>query len=274
MARKITTNDINLKEKMVVEGKTKFTRISAFIEGEELQRDIKNQEKYSKIGATITKPYNKIILKNVEIKSPASNKDIEKDEKGRTNGQIYLSQKLYKSKKNPKPEEGFLYQAVNKGKYLPRVFVKDKNTNTFNEIVLEGELAEGTPVKIVHNVYKGAMGNNGIGIAGIFILDPDFNYYSSNSDEILNDLGMNIVSLSPKELEEKRQKAKNKAKSAENKNEYEEYEENDDFYSEEDIDDEDDVFQAIENTMEDTKQGLSYDAQAYNIEDDPIRSDY
>lgn len=255
---KVSTNDINLKEILIVEGKVKFSRIASFIEGKELEEDIQRQKSFSG-RAFITTPYNRLQISNAKIIKAERNKNIPTNEKGVTNGQLYLHQKFYKSKKNPDTKDGYLYTAINKGKILPRTYVKTKN-GKFEEIVLEGELAQGTPVRICHNVYEGAMSNNGIGIIGIFILDPDFKYYSSNQDQILKDLGLDIISLSNKEIEEKREKAKEKIEQSEKPTE-----ENisDDFAEESD----ENPFLTMDTTV---NSELNYDG--YSIEEDENRN--
>lgn len=266
MANKIYTNDIDTSEIIGVRGIVQFSRIASLIEGEELKKDIERQkERGTKF--VIRTPYNTITISNTQLLKIKGLEDIEVDKDGFTMGQKYLKQRFYTSKKNPDPSKGLLYTAINKGNRPPQTYVLNPDTNKYEEIVLEGELAVGTPVMIYHNVYESQKGNNGVGIMGIFIMDPDFKYYTSSNNRQFEKIGLNVVSLSPQELEERRNKAKDKIEA--NKKENENME--DDF---------DEVgVETPFNSMDDDEffaeesSNLSYDPtnQPYSIEDDKNR---
>lgn len=265
MADKVYTNDIDVEEKMGVRGIVQFSRIASFIEGEELEKDVKRQRERGQ-RFVIDVPYNTITLSNVQVMKIKGNENIPVDEKGRTMGQKYLSQRLYKPKKNPDPSKEFFITATNKGKYLPNTYViNDKGG--YDEIVLEGELAVGTPVMICYNVYESQKGNNGVGIMGIFIMDPDFKYYTNSNDKEFEKMGFNVVSLSPEEIEKRRQKAKEKIKNAEKPQDNFE-----DDFEETDVDLPFETFND-DSFFDDDSSNLSYDPQdePYSIEKDKNR---
>lgn len=266
MADKVYTNDIDTSEIMGIRGIVQFSRIASFIEGDELKENIKRQKERGQ-KFPITVPYNTITLSNTKIVKIKGMEDIEVDNEGFTKGQRYINQSRYKSKKNPDPTKGYFITATNKGKYLPKTYLLNPDTNKYEEIVLEGELAVGTPVTIYYNVYESQKGNNGVGIMGIFIMDPDFKYYTSSNDKEFERIGLNVVSLSQEEIDEKRNKAKAKIEASKNTQ---------DDFSDDFVDT--DVKTPFEQMNDDEffdedSSNLSYDPtdEPYSIEDDENR---
>lgn len=165
-----------------VKGFVRYTRVTSRIEGAELKRRIEQSRSlYPKKTPHIT-----ITL------SDASVLPISGDINNLTTEELYVQERRYSSSKPQEGETGLRYSidaGIGDNGTLPPIWVRKSNTpdenGNFHYTQLtepEGELAKGTPVRLVLRVFRaGDNANRGLAIQGIYIEDDHVEYAVSRA---------------------------------------------------------------------------------------------
>lgn len=165
-----------------VKGFVHYTRVTSRIEGAELKRRIEQSRSlYPKKTPHIT-----ITL------SDASVLPISGDINNLTTEELYVQERRYSSSKPQEGETGLRYSidaGIGENGTLPPIWVRKSNTpdenGNFHYTQLtepEGELAKGTPVRLVLRVFRaGDNANRGLAIQGIYIEDDHVEYAVSRA---------------------------------------------------------------------------------------------
>jgi hypothetical protein len=123
----------------------------------------------------IERNYTSISLYNAQV--------IAKDPNNPSIEERYAAECLYRSSSANYPGNNF--SAMNKSHNLPKVGVFNPQTNAYDEIKLDGELAAGLDVTVVMRVSKG-QGNNGVSLDTVLVNEP-IKYYQGAS-KITNEM--------------------------------------------------------------------------------------
>lgn len=183
---KISTDQLTPGAVIIVEGSVTYSRITKFVEGEELVRE--NQRKASRGMIPSDKPYTTIAIANAKI-VPLNPNALTLEEQ-------YVQSRFYNSKNDPSL---ICYQYENKSPYLPRISqAREGSANTFDQIVPQGELANGLKVMLIMTIYASKkFGKNALGLEQIVSKEPIRYYDGSNTAKALAQRGMTYVPLTP-----------------------------------------------------------------------------
>lgn len=166
-----------------VTGTVSYSRVASMIEGDELRRV--NERNLARGQRPIDKPYTTITLNNAHA--------IQRDPNQKRLEEIYAEESLFSS--NARDAQGMRFTAVNKGKMLPWIAIRDPETGNIKQIQPEGELDRDLRVTVVMNVYQGKM-NKGSGMNGIIIEETPRYYTANRNDAGLADLfGVGFIPL-------------------------------------------------------------------------------
>lgn len=163
--RKLVPNDLEVGSRFYITGKIFTSRIASKIDGKELE-DFQKNAKYPPNG-----PFNQIKLTEPTV--------LAVDPENPTLTELYGRQRCYSSAGD---DDTVYFEIRNAGKYNPRVFYLtgeiEGTTGRYMAIPveLEAELARGTEVILVVEVFKGK-GNNGVSVNDILLKGP-IKYYS------------------------------------------------------------------------------------------------
>ena len=166
-----------------VTGTVSYSRVASMIEGDELKRV--NERNLARNQRSIDRPYTTITLNNACA--------IQRDPNYKRPEEIYAEESLFSS--NARDAQGMRFTAINKGKILPWIAVRDPETGKIKQIQPEGELDRDLRVTVVMGVYQGKI-NKGSGMNGI-IIEEEPRYYTANrNDAGLQDLfGVGFIPL-------------------------------------------------------------------------------
>lgn len=166
-----------------VTGTVSYSRVASMIEGEELRKV--NERNLARGQRSVDRPYTTITLNNAHA--------IQRDPNQKKLEEIYAEESLFVS--NAKDAQGMRFTAVNKGRNLPWIAVRDPETGNIKQIQPEGELDKNLRVTVIMNVYQGKI-NKGAGMSGI-IIEEEPRYYTTNRDNAgLQDLfGVGFIPL-------------------------------------------------------------------------------
>jgi hypothetical protein len=182
----IRTNQLTPGNTYLVGGRIAFARLARQTTDEERARDNERRKQASPKAIPVERNYTTATIYAAEVYC--------NDPNNPTLEERYASECMYisKSKKN---YTGSCFTGMNKGDYLPRVYLKDPTTGQFNEITLEKELANDLHVTLVMKVFPGVNGNNGVSLESVLVDDPEgIKYYEPNSD-ITNNLAARGIVL-------------------------------------------------------------------------------
>ena len=182
----IRTNQLTPGNTYLVGGRIAFARLARQTTDEERARDNERRRQASPKAIAVERNYTTATIYAAEVYCTDPNNP--------TLEERYASECMYisKSKKN---YTGSCFTGMNKGDYLPRIYLKDPATGQFNEITLEKELANDLHVTLVMKVFPGLNGNNGVSLESVLVDDPEgIKYYEPNSD-ITNNLAARGIVL-------------------------------------------------------------------------------
>lgn len=166
-----------------VTGTVSYSRVASMIEGEELRKV--NERNLARGQRSVDRPYTTITLNNARA--------IQRDPNYKRPEEIYAEESLFSS--NAKDAQGLRFTAVNKGRSLPWIAVRDPETGNIKQIQPEGELDKDLKVTVIMGVYQGKM-NKGSGMNGIIIEETPRYYTANRSDAGLADLfGVGFIPL-------------------------------------------------------------------------------
>lgn len=180
--QKLSTNQLTPGTYFLVEGDLEFSRLHSRIEGDELAR--RNQQAQQRGISPDDKPLTTATVKNARILQLGPTK---------TKEEIYGEQRFYTSK-DPSQAGIYKYTGKNKGNYLPKIYQqKTPNDATLTEIKLNADLAIDTNVILIMKIFE-APRNNGVSLEAV-IVKGEINTYARGTDQFLESLGYNVVSL-------------------------------------------------------------------------------
>jgi len=161
---------------MLVRGIVDFSQVTKKLEGAELEAD--NARKIQHGLKTESRPHTRLAISQASvIFENASNPTI---------AERFIESRLYQSQKYP--SKNYMYSALNKGQYLPSVYVRDKmDFNTLSQISLKGELAAGLEVSLLLKVYSTALGNKGVSLEAV-ICDEPIRYTGAGTSDAMSSL--------------------------------------------------------------------------------------
>lgn len=166
-----------------ITGTVSYSRVASMIEGEELRKV--NERNLARGQRSVNRPYTTITLNNAHA--------IQRDLNQKRLEEVYAEESLFVS--NAKDAQGMRFTAVNKGKSLPWIAVRDPETGNIKQIQPEGELDKDLRVTVIMNVYQGKM-NKGSGMNGIIIEETPRYYTANRNDAGLADLfGVGFIPL-------------------------------------------------------------------------------
>lgn len=137
-----TAENIRPDQTVIVQGTIEYARTASLIDGDELERRVKNS-----MSAYPTEcPHTLINLSQPQI-VPADPAQLSWEE-------AYVQSQFFAHKKNP--EKGFGYEAKNVTRNLPTVLALDpENQGVYRQVIEpEGEIAKGTVVRIAVKTYQ------------------------------------------------------------------------------------------------------------------------
>jgi hypothetical protein len=163
----------------MVNGTLTFSRITSIIDGEELQHRIQSAK--SKGVIPIEKPHTTVSINNASV--------VYADPNNKSLAEIYAEESFYVSKSNN--SSGYCFNAYNKGNKLPDVGVRAEDGVSVNQVIPQGELANGLKVTLVMRVYKpkNAM-NNGCSLEAVIVNEPVRYYTGSTVANSLKGFGL------------------------------------------------------------------------------------
>lgn len=186
MAKTIRANQLTPGNTYLVSGKIAFSRLARQTTDEERAKDNERRRQASQKAIMIDRNYTTATIYDATVECA--------DPQNPTLEERYAYEGFYisKSKKN---YTGSCFSAMNKGEYLPRIYVRNPQTNTYDEVTLEKELANDLQVTLVMKVFPGQNGNNGVSLESVLVTDPQgIKYYESNG-EVANALASRGIIL-------------------------------------------------------------------------------
>lgn len=168
---------------VMIEGEIEFSKLKNMFEGEELDAQVKNRTTKGMMNI-ITEPYRTIAIESAKV--------ICKDPNAPSPLDIYTnSKRIYDAK------DGSRKFNIDSTSSCPPDFYHMVNGKAVRLEEMEGELAKGSKVKIILNVYRSknpAHRYLGLGIRAILILDDPINYYqsASNNDKLIEGYGIQV----------------------------------------------------------------------------------
>lgn len=165
-----------------IRGKVAFSRIRSQIKDAELERTNERNKQQGRL--TIDKPHTKLSLKNCTL--------IVNDPNNLNMGEKYVQERMYLSTKHP--ENGYCYEGMNKGKYLPVVAKRVPGSPTelqqYEPSELLGELANDLDVTILMRIFE-SKPNNGITLDTV-IVEEDIKFYQGGASTSLAAAGLTL----------------------------------------------------------------------------------
>ncbi len=171
--KSIRTNQLTPGNTYLVGGNIAFSRLARQTTDEERARDNQRRKQASPNAISVERNYTTATIYNAQVYCTDPNNP--------TLEERYANECLYvsKSKKN---YSGSCFSGMNKGDFLPRVYVKN-SAGQYDEITLEHELANDLHVILVMKVFPGMNGNNGVSLESVLVDDPQgLKYYEPNSE--------------------------------------------------------------------------------------------
>lgn len=169
-----------------IAGYIEFARIATQYDGEALQRKIERQLAKFPDSFPMLKPH-----VSITIKDPVPLEVITLEQQALAN---ILASRFYPIQPLGESTPKILYQIESQP--LPSVYHKDPNGEPDKEIVLENELATGSSVELILEVYQPpSQPNHGLALRGVRIIDPVINYYQSRSLQSLAQVGIKVHPL-------------------------------------------------------------------------------
>lgn len=182
MAKQISLSSVPPGTIIQVRGKVAFSRIRSQIKDEELKRTNERNQQQGRLA--IDKPHTKLSLKQCTL--------IVKDPNNLTVGEQYVQERMFLSQKHP--ENGYCYEGLNKGKFLPvvaRRVPEDPNTiQQYEPSELLGELANDLDVTILMRVFE-SKPNNGITLDTVIVNEP-IRFYQGGAQTSLAAAGLTL----------------------------------------------------------------------------------
>lgn len=187
---KISADMLKPNTIIFVEGDVTFSRITRFVEGKELEAENHRRATLPKPMLPASRPYTTIAIANAKI-VPMTPGQLTLEEQ-------YVQSKFYVSKNDPNV---LCFSYENKSPYLPRVSqVQPNNPNAFDQIMPEGELANGLHVMLLMNIYQAKnFGKNALGLDQIVCKEPIRYYNGSSVADALAKRGMSYTPLTPEQ---------------------------------------------------------------------------
>ncbi|MET3959957.1 hypothetical protein ABIE52_006892 [Rhodococcus sp. OAS809] len=176
---------------IVVQGAVAFARTASLIEGDELERRVKN----TKSMYPTLEPHTLISLSQCKI-VPADPAQLSWEE-------AYVQSLFYEHKKNP--EKGLGFEAKNVTRNLPTLLAADPdNQGSFRQIVdVEGEIAKDTVVRVVVSTFQSKDKTSGrlhpklgLGLEAILVPTPEVPYAPRSAGARALDLSAFGITLS------------------------------------------------------------------------------
>ena len=158
---------------MMVKGIVDFSQIKTRLDGAELETD--NQRKIQHGLKPESRPHTRLTISQASV--------VYDDASNISHAERFLEDRLYLS--NKYPQKNFIYSGMNKGQYLPAVYVRDETDHTvIRPIYPENELAAGLEVTLLLRVYSSrATGYKGISLDSV-ICDEPIRYQNSANDSM------------------------------------------------------------------------------------------
>lgn len=179
--RTVKVNELQEGQIFYVRGYVDFSRINSQIAGEELKKD--NERRKSRNVTPYDRPYTRISLTKAQ--------GLQASAAGNTLLDTFAKESPFE-RKNRDASEGPFYEAVNKGLYLPDVYIREAD-GSLTSVVPEGELAQGLHVTCMMRIYGSKnYQNKGISLDAVICEEP-IRYYQGNSTaKSLTDMGMKV----------------------------------------------------------------------------------
>lgn len=176
MSKQININSLEVGTIIKVRGKVAFSRVRSQIAGEELKKVNDRNRQYGR--PVVESAHTKLDMKLCTV--------LCQDPNNLTLAERFIQERLYQSQKHP--ENGFCYQAMNKGKFLPQICEPVPGTNPpemrqFEPEEIKGELANDLDVTVFLRVFKGNP-NNGLSLDFICVNEPIRFYTPGNADAL------------------------------------------------------------------------------------------
>ena len=185
--RTITTNQLQPKTVIQVQGKVNYCRMLRKIEGDELAKV--NEQRNAKGLTAIDKPYTTITISEPNVMCVLGTQE-------ERNLATWVQESCYQNKST----NTMCLSHDNKGRepmFLKRSSVTATDLQQFGPT---GELATGLDVTLVFEVYA-AKPFNGVGLQAIIVNEPEVKYYGGNSaNNALAALGLTFTPASAEEL--------------------------------------------------------------------------
>jgi hypothetical protein len=177
----IPDNSVNINNvpdgaTMLVRGIVDFSQVTKKLEGTELDAD--NARKIQHGLKTESRSHTRLAISQASV--------VFENASSPTIAEKYIESRLYQSQKYP--SKNYMYSALNKGQFLPAVYVRDKiDFNTISQISPKGELAAGLEVTLLLKVYSTALGNKGVSLEAI-ICDEPIRYTGAGTSDAMSSL--------------------------------------------------------------------------------------
>jgi hypothetical protein len=182
MAKTINLSSVEPGTIIQVRGKVAFSRVRSQIKDDELRRTNERNRLNGRL--EIDKAHTKLSLKNCTL--------VVKDPNNLTMGERYVQERMFLSQKHP--ENGYCYEGLNKGKYLPVIAhrVPDDPTaiQQYEPSELLGELANDLDVTVLMRVFA-SKPNNGITLDTIIVNEP-IRFYQGGAATSLANAGLTL----------------------------------------------------------------------------------
>ena len=182
MAKTISLSSVAPGTIIQVRGKVAFSRIRSQIKDEELRRA--NERNVQQGRLAIDKAHTKLSLKQCTL--------IANDPNNLTIGEKYVWERMFTSQKHP--ENGYCYEGLNKGKFLPvvahRIEGHPNEIQQYEPSELLGELANDLDVTILMRVFE-SKPNNGITLDTVIVNEP-IRFYQGGAATSLAAAGLTL----------------------------------------------------------------------------------
>lgn len=172
--KSIRTNQLTPGSTYLVGGNIAFARLARQTTDDERARDNERRKMANPKAIAIERNYTTATIYNAQVYyNDANNPTLE---------ERYALESMYMSK-SKKNYSGSCFTGLNKGDYLPRIYLKNQATGQFDEITLDKELANDLHVTLVMKVFAGQNGNNGVSLESVLVDDAGgIRYYEPNGD--------------------------------------------------------------------------------------------
>lgn len=195
-----------------VRGKIQFCRLTRYLAGDELKRDIQNQMQNRRTRFPTTDPYLAITIDHAGVvyANPQAATDFE---------QYIAAKALYLPNRtvvNGQPTQGYFCEAqiVDPKMLRKPTYLDASDGKTAKEFVPEGELAKGLDVTLVFHTFKSKnSGNMGFACDTIIVNEPP-RYYESNVASAIASRGLTYQPMNADEKAAALEKQKANAETA------------------------------------------------------------